>query len=243
VKTLEDVLARHPFWNNLPPQYFPLLIECAVIEHFRPGEQISKKGYDAEHFYLIHQGKVALEMPYVPGEGLITIQTLGAGEALGWSWLFPPYQWHFGARAVEPTEAVIFKADALRNKAKENPAFGYDLALRVGWQLVNPQLRISEIAFEVGFQSLSQFNRAFRRHAGTSPRDYRHALPGAVNPPKTGKMRSLSSMVRRAASHPLASCQSSDGHMPIRTTTTTPIGKLKMKAKAKYLAWVQKTSA
>jgi hypothetical protein len=65
--TLEDVLARHPFWNNLPPQYFPLLIECAVIEHFRPGEQIFKKGYDAEHFYLIHQGKVALEMPYVPG--------------------------------------------------------------------------------------------------------------------------------------------------------------------------------
>jgi CRP-like cAMP-binding protein len=79
-----------------------------------------------------HQGKVALEMPYVPGEGLITIQTLGAGEALGWSWLFPPYQWHFSARAVEPTEAVVFKADALRNKAKENPAFGYDLALRVG---------------------------------------------------------------------------------------------------------------
>jgi CRP/FNR family transcriptional regulator, cyclic AMP receptor protein len=132
MKTLEDVLARHPFWNNLPPQYFPLLIECAVIEHFRPGEQIFKKGYDAEHFYLIHQGKVALEMPYVPGEGLITIQTLGAGEALGWSWLFPPYQWHFSARAVEPTEAVVFKADALRNKAKENPAFGYDLALRVG---------------------------------------------------------------------------------------------------------------
>ena len=32
MKTLEDILARHPFWNNLPPQYFPLLIECAVIE-------------------------------------------------------------------------------------------------------------------------------------------------------------------------------------------------------------------
>ena len=61
MKTLEDILDRHPFWNNLPPQYFPLLIECAVIEHFRPGEQIFKKGYDAEHFYLIHQGKVALE--------------------------------------------------------------------------------------------------------------------------------------------------------------------------------------
>ena len=149
MKTLEDILARHPFWNNLAPQYFPLLIECAAIERFRPGQQIFKRGYDAEHFYLIHHGKVALETAYVPGEGLITIQTLGAGEALGWSWLFPPHQWHFSARAVEPTEAVVFKADALRNKAKETPAFGYDLALRVGGmmmqQLQSTRIRLLDI--------------------------------------------------------------------------------------------------
>ena len=149
IQTLEDILARHPFWNNLAPQYFPLLIECAVIERFRPDEQIFKKGYDAEHFYLIHHGKVALETAYVPGEGFITIQTLGAGEALGWSWLFPPHQWHFSARAVEPTEAVVFKADALRNKAKETPAFGYDLALRVGaimmQQLQSTRIRLLDI--------------------------------------------------------------------------------------------------
>ena len=149
VKTLEDILARHPFWNNLLPQYFPLLIECAVIERFRPGEQIFKKGYDAEHFYLIHRGKVALEAAYVPGEGLITIRTLGAGEAFGWSWLFPPHQWQFSARAVEPTEAVVFEGNALRNKAKETPAFGYDLALRVGGimmqQLLATRMRLLDI--------------------------------------------------------------------------------------------------
>ena len=149
IQTLEDILARHPFWNNLAPQYFPLLIECAVIERFRPDEQIFKRAYDAEHFYLIHHGKVALETAYVPGEGLIAIQTLGAGEALGWSWLFPPHQWHFSARAVEPTEAVVFKADALRNKASETPAFGYDLALRVGaimmQQLQSTRIRLLDI--------------------------------------------------------------------------------------------------
>ena len=61
---------------------------------------------------MIHHGKVVLEATYVSGEGLIPIQTLGAGEALGWSWLFPPHQWQFSARAVEPTEAVVFKAVA-----------------------------------------------------------------------------------------------------------------------------------
>jgi AraC-like DNA-binding protein/ligand-binding sensor protein len=42
--------------------------------------------------------------------------------------------------------------------------------------LQNPNLRISEIAFEVGFQSLSQFNRTFRQIVGESPRAYREKL-------------------------------------------------------------------
>ena len=60
------------------------------------------------------------------------IQTLAAGEALGWSWLFPPFEWHFGARAVEPAEVVAFEAAILRDRANEDHEFGYELAMRVG---------------------------------------------------------------------------------------------------------------
>jgi AraC-like DNA-binding protein len=42
--------------------------------------------------------------------------------------------------------------------------------------LLNPNVRVSEVAFEVGFQSLSQFNRVFKRIAGYSPTDYRERL-------------------------------------------------------------------
>lgn len=42
--------------------------------------------------------------------------------------------------------------------------------------LLNPNLRISEIAFKVGFQSLSQFNRSFRQVVGESPRAHRTKL-------------------------------------------------------------------
>lgn len=45
--------------------------------------------------------------------------------------------------------------------------------------LLNPNLRISEIAFDVGFQSLSQFNRGFKQVSGQCPRDYRGALANA----------------------------------------------------------------
>ena len=44
--------------------------------------------------------------------------------------------------------------------------------------LLNPNLRISEIAYEVGFQSLTHFNRVFKRIAGQSPTDYRQQLHG-----------------------------------------------------------------
>jgi AraC-like DNA-binding protein len=44
--------------------------------------------------------------------------------------------------------------------------------------LLNPNLRISEIAFEVGFQSLTHFNRVFKRILGQSPTDYRLQLVG-----------------------------------------------------------------
>ena len=42
--------------------------------------------------------------------------------------------------------------------------------------LLNPNLRISEIAYVVGFQSLTHFNRVFKRILGQSPTDYRGQL-------------------------------------------------------------------
>jgi AraC-like DNA-binding protein len=45
--------------------------------------------------------------------------------------------------------------------------------------LLNPNLRISEIAYDVGFQSLTHFNRVFRKMVGESPTDYRKTLPKA----------------------------------------------------------------
>jgi transcriptional regulator GlxA family with amidase domain len=48
--------------------------------------------------------------------------------------------------------------------------------------LINPQLRVSEIAFEVGFQSLTHFNRIFQKLLGHSPTEYRQKLQGSNKP-------------------------------------------------------------
>src|ERR1051325_1852573 len=103
--TLEGLIVNHPFLSGLNPHFYHFFNECAVLQRFATGQEIFHEHGNADHFYLILNGKVALET-FVPGCGMVTIQTLGSGEALGWSWLFPPHQWHFTANATEPTELI-----------------------------------------------------------------------------------------------------------------------------------------
>jgi CRP-like cAMP-binding protein len=132
---LENAIANHPFWAGLNPRFFHLLNECATFMRFGANQLVFKERNDADHFYLIHKGQVALET-FVPGRGNITIQTLGPGDALGWSWLFPPYQWHFTGRTLEPSELVAFGAVGLRERAEENRDFGHELLTRVAGVLL-----------------------------------------------------------------------------------------------------------
>jgi CRP-like cAMP-binding protein len=127
---LENSIVKHPFLSGLNSHFYHFFNECAVRKRFRPGEEIFHEGGIADHFYLIESGNVALET-FVPGCGMVTIQSLGPGEALGWSWLFPPQQWHFTASATQPAELFAFPAEHLRLKMDENRDFASDLVTRV----------------------------------------------------------------------------------------------------------------
>ena len=129
--TVRAIIVAHPFFNDLDLHHVHLLAECASFERFGPGEDIFREGQQADRFYLIHRGRVSLET-FVPRTGTTSVQTVEAGGALGWSWVYPPYQWRFSARALDPVEAVTFEAIHLREKAAENHDFGYDLLLRMG---------------------------------------------------------------------------------------------------------------
>jgi CRP-like cAMP-binding protein len=130
VETLEETIVTHPFWNGLNPDYFRLLQECARFERFAAGELIFQEGQKADNFFVIQTGCVKLDA-FVAGRGTVTVQTVSAGAALGWSWLFPPYKWHFSAQANERTEVVAFDARFLREAAEANHDFGYELFKRV----------------------------------------------------------------------------------------------------------------
>lgn len=129
MQTLEPIIAEHPFFEDLRPDYLGELVGCASNVRFDAGAVIFLEGGDADQFYLIREGTVSLDV-YVPNRGVVTIQTIHDGDVLGWSWLFPPYQWHFDARAVESVRALAFDAKCLREKADADHELGYQLMQR-----------------------------------------------------------------------------------------------------------------
>lgn len=133
--TVTRIILAHPFFKALNPHYLHLWVECASFVQFGPGHDIFREGQQADHFYIISKGSVALET-FVPRAGMTTVQIIHEGGVLGCSWLYPPYTWQFSARTIDPVEAVAFGAAGLLEKAEENHDFGYDLLMRAGRVMV-----------------------------------------------------------------------------------------------------------
>ena len=88
-----------------------------------------REGENADQFYLVRHGTVALEM-YAPGRGAFTFLTVKSGEILGATSLLPPYRWSYDARAVELTRAIAFDAKCLRDKCEADHHVGYEMMKR-----------------------------------------------------------------------------------------------------------------
>ena len=124
-------VALHPFLAGLDRAQLALLTDCAMVVRFAAGETIFREGELANRFYLIESGKVILESSGALGNPVV-IDTIGAGDLLGWSWMFPPYVWHFTARAVERVTAIFFYGTILREYCERDHALGYELFKRMG---------------------------------------------------------------------------------------------------------------
>jgi CRP/FNR family cyclic AMP-dependent transcriptional regulator len=130
MKALETSIVEHPFLKGMSAEYVKILTDSAMRAEFKESEIIFREGDPANRFYLIEEGRVVLGS-HKPDSKPVEIQTIGAGDVLGWSWLFPPYYWNFEARALEPSRAIFFYGTRLREKCEEDRAFGYELMKRM----------------------------------------------------------------------------------------------------------------
>ena len=130
MEMLERTLAEHPFLAELEDHFKVMIAECASYVEFEGGQFIFREGEVAGPFYLISQGKVALEM-FSPRRGSIIIETLGPGEVLGYTSLVAPFRRHFDARAVEVTRTIAIEGGCLQKQCEKDDTLCHEVLKRI----------------------------------------------------------------------------------------------------------------
>lgn len=115
-------LSACPFLHGMEWRHLEAMASCALRASFYPDEPLFRAGDEANRFYVIRSGKVQL-LAERPGLGALPVQTLGEGDVVGWSWLFPPYTWRFSARTLTEVHAYFFHGSELRDLASQDTTF------------------------------------------------------------------------------------------------------------------------
>jgi len=129
METLERILGQHPFFKDLTEEHLKLVTGCAANVRFEPDQFVFHEGDEANQFYLIREGRIALQL-FAPDRGHMTLETLGEGDILGWSWLIPPYYYVFDAKVLELTRTIALDGKCLRRKCEEDHHLGFELLKR-----------------------------------------------------------------------------------------------------------------
>lgn len=127
---LERIVMQHPFLKGLEAEVGPTIAGCARNLRFDAGTYLFREGDPANEFFLIREGRVAMEV-MAPGQPARMFATLGVGEIVGVSWLAPPYRWTFDARIMEPVRAIGIDARCLRAKCEADNHLGYEMMKRL----------------------------------------------------------------------------------------------------------------
>jgi CRP/FNR family transcriptional regulator, cyclic AMP receptor protein len=123
-------LADHAFVRGMSPDHVARLADAAAAVSVPAGHRFFEEGGDATRFWLVTAGHVALDLRK-PGQADLIVETLGGGDVLGLSWLSPPYEWQFGAVAVEATAAFELDGQAVIALCDSRPEFGYQITRRM----------------------------------------------------------------------------------------------------------------
>ena len=141
MESIERLLREHPFLQNLSDEQLRFLTSCSANRRYAANEYLLREGESAAAFFLLRSGRVALEV-HLPGKGPVQVESLGDGDVLGWSWLFPPYRWQLDARVVAPVVALVFAGDCLRAKMEADHDLGYALSKLMMAQLYHRLERV-----------------------------------------------------------------------------------------------------
>jgi CRP/FNR family transcriptional regulator, cyclic AMP receptor protein len=123
-KDINALLAEHALFKTFEPSYRAIIAGCGENVHFATGQLLATTGDPANYFFAIREGRASIEL-HSAERGPLILQTVEAGDVVGWSWLFPPHRWKFDVRALADVRAIRFDGECLRGKCERDPAMGY----------------------------------------------------------------------------------------------------------------------
>lgn len=129
MSTIRELIAESHVFAGLPHDVLEKVAGCGRLDHFEAGEDIIHVGQPAATFHIVRHGRVAIQIA-APGREPLVVATRAEGDAIGWSWLFKPYRWHFDAIAAEATRVISLDGDCLRRKCDTDHELGYHLMSR-----------------------------------------------------------------------------------------------------------------
>ncbi len=129
-ENLRRALASAPCFQGLTPLMLEEVATCARRADFESGAFILREGRPAQEFYVIERGRVAIELRST-NRGQIVIQTLEAGDVVGFSWLYPPQRWLFDAQALTGVQTLAIDAPKLLSICDKDPQMGYTVTRRL----------------------------------------------------------------------------------------------------------------
>lgn len=145
---LAEAIHAHPFLHGFDPLFVDEISRHAREYEFATDALIAREGTPAKVLYLVLEGKVALEV-VAADHPQLTVQTIGPGEVVGWSWLVPPHRWRFDARALKPSRLIALDGERLRQSLSRKPEWGYQFLIRfmpvLAERLVNTQIQLLDL--------------------------------------------------------------------------------------------------
>ncbi|MEA5445688.1 Crp/Fnr family transcriptional regulator [Gammaproteobacteria bacterium AB-CW1] len=124
-----DQLLDKAFFKGMDEADLKFLAENASSRNLKEDEVLFRHGNRADSFFLVTGGRISLEVAAIEGPPL-ELQNVGEGAIIGWSWLIPPYRWHFQARAEEDSSVIRFDGDVIFERCEKDPDFGYEMLKR-----------------------------------------------------------------------------------------------------------------
>jgi CRP-like cAMP-binding protein len=147
-----ELIRRFPIFSGLTIEQIVSLAKAAEEEKFERDHYFHHEGDELNAFYILLDGEVAIVSRLPEREREITIHSLSAGDAFGWSAFVPPFSSTAGAKAVTPCNVIVFDAIELRKEFEAEPQFGYVMMQKIAMIIRDRlnTLRIETLAYTAG---------------------------------------------------------------------------------------------